>query len=312
MQRHSFSVVIPLYNKERSIESTIESVLAQTYHNFELIVVDDGSSDSSASVVTGIADGRIRLIQRSNSGVSAARNTGITNARHRYVAFLDADDLWNADYLETIASLIDRFPGAGIYATFYRRDEGRAALVTPKLEPQVASLPPGRLQNYFRTATFAEQPFFTSSVCCARDILLSLGGFKLGVRHGEDLDMWARVALRYPIVFTPEPKVIYRTKAENRGMHIMPALTRWVFRKDADAAIVSEECEAIIAQSIKEHIARVELYIAIANVFNRDGEAVRAFIRGIETVKFAQHKAALDFVLRLPLWMRRLIVKYCV
>lgn len=309
MQTYNFSVVIPLYNKERYIKSTIESVLGQTYSRFELIVIDDGSTDSSASIVAAIPDERIRLIQQTNAGVSAARNRGIINARYEYIAFLDADDLWNTDYLETIASLIDRFPSEGIYATFYRLDDGRSALVTPKLEPKLATMPEGRLQNYFIAATYGEQPFFTSSVCSPREILLSLGGFKFGVKHGEDLDMWARIALYHPIVYTREPKVIYRTKADARAMHSRPALTRWVFRTAAAEAIAPDKLDVSLVQAIKEHIARVELYIVIANILNPDHEAVCRFLHGIETNKFARRKTILYLILMLPLYIKRFIVK---
>jgi len=89
-----FSVVIPLYNKERSVKNTIESVLNQTFQDFEVIVVNDGSTDNSLEVVKSFNDERIRIINQKNSGVSSARNRGIKEAKYEWIAFLDADDLW--------------------------------------------------------------------------------------------------------------------------------------------------------------------------------------------------------------------------
>ena len=113
------SVVVPLYNKKSSIKSTIESVLAQTYKDFELIVVDDGSTDGSADVVKSFDDNRIRLISKENGGVSSARNEGIREAKNEFISFLDADDLWDKDFLLEIDKLINDFPEAGILGTSY-------------------------------------------------------------------------------------------------------------------------------------------------------------------------------------------------
>ena len=126
------SVVIPLFNKQDSIRSTIESVLAQSFRDFELIVVDDGSTDGSVDVVKAINDPRIRLIEKQNGGVSSARNEGIRNASYEYVAFLDGDDLWDSDYLREIVHLIEVFPEAGILGTSYFITENKQKRIATK------------------------------------------------------------------------------------------------------------------------------------------------------------------------------------
>ena len=103
------SIVIPLYNKEHYIEDTIKSVLAQTYSNWEAIIIDDGSTDASAKIVQSIPDSRIRLYQQANQGVSKARNHGIELATGDYIAFLDADDQWKPNYLETMNLLAEQY-----------------------------------------------------------------------------------------------------------------------------------------------------------------------------------------------------------
>src|SRR5690606_29446795 len=105
-----FSVVIPLYNKERSIKQTVQSVLDQTFTDFEIVIVNDGSTDNSLQVVENIDDQRIRIINKPNGGVSSARNKGINEANFNWIAFLDGDDLWKPNHLEIIRGLIDKFP----------------------------------------------------------------------------------------------------------------------------------------------------------------------------------------------------------
>ena len=108
---------MPLYNKARSVAATIESVRAQSFADFELIVVNDGSTDESRQRVIEFEDERIRLIDQRNGGVSAARNAGIALAAAPYVAFLDADDTWHPEYLERLHALTRVFPDASAYAT---------------------------------------------------------------------------------------------------------------------------------------------------------------------------------------------------
>ena len=114
-----FTVVIPLFNKERHIERAVRSVINQTFQDFEIIVVDDGSTDNSVEEVLKIKDNRIKLIKQKNGGVSSARNKGIDESRFEYIAFLDADDAWKPNFLESINGVIEQYPKAGAYCTSY-------------------------------------------------------------------------------------------------------------------------------------------------------------------------------------------------
>src|SRR3546814_1127294 len=109
-----FSVIIPLFNKGKHIESTLESVQAQTFEDFEVIVVDDGSTDSGPDVVRKFASARIRMITQANAGVSAARNRGVSEAKGENIAFLDADDIWTPQHLSELNRLIDAYPMRGL------------------------------------------------------------------------------------------------------------------------------------------------------------------------------------------------------
>lgn len=189
------SVVIPLYNKESSIASALVSVLAQTYQDFEVVVVDDGSTDSGAAIVEGYTDARIRLIRQENAGVSAARNKGIAEAKGEYVAFLDADDEWMPEFLAEIVALQREFPECRAQATNYTFNSYGAK------SPSILRRIPfqgdhGVLTNYFEVASCSHPPVWTSAVCIERALLQEIGGFPVGVKSGEDLWVWAHVAVR--------------------------------------------------------------------------------------------------------------------
>jgi len=114
-----FSIVIPLYNKEATIARAIQSVLNQTVQDFEIVIVNDGSTDKGPDIVSAIKDSRIRLIHQENQGVSAARNKGIAEAKYDLIAFLDADDEWHPQFIEEILNLKSKYPMCDVYATNY-------------------------------------------------------------------------------------------------------------------------------------------------------------------------------------------------
>lgn len=153
MALQGVSVVIPFYNKGPYIVRALTSVLAQTLQDFEVIVVDDGSTDGGAGRVMGFGDPRNRLIRQENRGVSAARYRGIEAARAELVAFLDADDEWMPRHLEALLRLREKCPQAGAYGTAYLLKESDSTVRAPSYS---AATPPepweGLLSNYFRNA----------------------------------------------------------------------------------------------------------------------------------------------------------------
>lgn len=207
------SVVIPLFNKRDSIRSTIESVLSQSYSNFELIVVDDGSTDGSADSVREINDGRVRLITKTNGGVSSARNEGIRHAKGEWVAFLDADDLWENDFLAEIYKMIHDFPQAGIMGTsFYTLESGN------KIETEMP-LPEGYYGMIDNITWDKAHIYWSSAVCCRKDALKRVGMFDERIAYGEDLDMWWRIMLLFPSCYSNRELAIYRLDENNRAMN---------------------------------------------------------------------------------------------
>ncbi len=207
------SVVIPLYNKRDTIKATIQSVLNQTFQDFEIVVVDDGSTDDSCELVRQIADKRVRIISQANRGVSAARNTGIRESRGGLIAFLDADDRWDTEYLAGQVALMEAFPECGVFASNYRFSDSDGKIFPTSINKLKLDEDRGVLTNYFEVASCSNCPIWTSAVMVRKEALLKIGCFPEGISSGEDLLTWARLAC--------ENRVAYNRKA--LATYVIPA-----------------------------------------------------------------------------------------
>ena len=214
------SVVIPLYNKRSSILSTVQSVMDQTYGDFELIVVDDGSTDGSAGELRDIEDHRLRIVTKPNGGVCSARNEGIRAARSEYVAFLDADDLYEPDFIKEIADLIDSCPEASIWGTSY------SFLKDGELIPALKPLPAGFKGIIDNSLWTLGHIYCSSAVCCRKSALEEVGLFDERITWGEDIDVWWRIMLAHPAAYSNRPLAVYRFDEDNRAMNAQIPLER--------------------------------------------------------------------------------------
>jgi len=194
-----FSIVIPLYNKERHIKNTIESVLNQTFEDFEIIIVNDGSTDRSAEVVKSIPDQRIKLFTTKNQGASNARNFGIDKATSEFVALLDADDYWYPFYLQEQKRLIDKYPEEFVFST------AQKILKYGKRYPCQYSIDFGEamdgIVNYFQ-ASLMSSIIHTSAVVIHKDVFKNIGLFNPKIESGQDTDLWIRIGLEYSVTFS--------------------------------------------------------------------------------------------------------------
>lgn len=206
--RPRFSVIMPLYNKAPYVKKALESVLIQTYTDYEIIVVDDGSTDNSADIVRELVIGncklvndQFRLISQANAGVAAARNNGVAKLKGEYVCFLDADDWWKPTFLEEMDRLIKDYPDAGLYATnyvYYKQGKTHVALHLKR-----------GYMNYPEAYLHGEMPVWTGATCMPRRVFDEMGGFPVGIKLGEDFLLWAKTALKYPIAFCELPLAYY-------------------------------------------------------------------------------------------------------
>ncbi|TJI03416.1 glycosyltransferase family 2 protein [Escherichia coli] len=208
------TVVIPLYNKSQSIESTIKSVLNQTHTDFELIVVNDGSTDGSENVIKQFTDERIKLLNITNSGVSVARNTGIRSAKSSYVCLLDADDYWLPNHLEKINNLVERYPDCSMYSScFYEILEDGSKFQAKNRYPSDYI---GILDDFFLEYSRSRSLVNSSCVCLNKKMFAECGGFPVGVKLGEDIYLWLKMAMLGQVAYSGSPQVIIRRNAENR------------------------------------------------------------------------------------------------
>jgi glycosyltransferase involved in cell wall biosynthesis len=196
------SVVIPLYNKAGYVRRTVLGVLGQAYDRFEVIVVDDGSTDDSAGQIADVDDARLRILSQPNAGPGAARNLGIAHARHEWVAFVDADDAWYPDHLAELARAIAAFPAAGMASTAYiKRAESPDLPARPADQGAIS-----------RTSLFEacrhRNVVCASTMAVRRAVFEQVGGFK-AFWPGEDTDMWVRAGLRVPLAFSSRVTAIY-------------------------------------------------------------------------------------------------------
>lgn len=210
-----FSVVLPLYNKQEYVKRTIDSVLGQNFEDFEIVVVNDGSTDKSVEVIEAIIDSRVRIVHKRNEGVSAARNAGIREARADYIVFLDADDLWMPQFLQTVRELIFKYPSAGIFATAYDIHAGGKIrkLNTNGLPDSDFE---GVIPNYFKVVANGDLIVWTSAVCVPKKIFYDNDiWFPVGESRGEDQFVWARIALHFDVAYSCKVMARYNLYTSN-------------------------------------------------------------------------------------------------
>lgn len=193
------SVVVPLYNKKQSVLETMKSALNQKFDNYEIIVVDDGSTDHSAELVETIKDEKLKLYRKKNTGVSDTRNFGIDKAQGDYIAFLDADDLWDDLYLERLHRMIESAPECGMFAQNFKVVSKQNIESAPEQpEPAPIEIYPNWEEFFF------QKTFRTSAIAVHKEKFLQSGGFDTSLTIGEDLEAWLRISLKYPVCYLDE------------------------------------------------------------------------------------------------------------
>ena len=208
------SVIIPLYNKGFIIAKTLASVFAQTFTDYEIIIIDDGSTDSSVEKVNQFDDSRIQLFQQVNHGAAAARNLGIEKANYELIAFLDADDYWFPNHLATLVQLYENYPNCGIYASRYLTKIATNKTITNSFSNCIPDDFQGIIPDFFK-ASLINRVATSSSILVPKTILIQNNGFNKEVTSGQDLELWTKIGIKNRVAISNKTTAIYNFELPN-------------------------------------------------------------------------------------------------
>lgn len=287
-----FSIVIPLYNKEKDILHTLNSLSLQTFTNYEVIIVDDGSTDQSLEIVQNLNDPRITVYSKPNEGVAPTRNFGVNKSNGEYVVFLDADDYWYPFHLEDINELIKSFPQGNWFATAYEKKFNKKLITT--LNSPIMNKGEnwkGIVSNYFENC-FADCLAWTSAVCFKKSFFKELGGFDTSITMGagEDTDLWLRAALHSPLVFSNKISATHNLVASNRISN-SPTLKRRFINLDR------YELEALVHPGLKKYLDLNRYSIALQYLLAGESKIAKSYL---EKINFENLNSKQKFLLKLP------------
>ena len=307
--RPKFSIIIPLYNKAPYVRKALESVVSQTYKDWECIIVNDGSMDGSAAIceeylstlytIHHTPSEKIRIISQSNSGVSAARNNGVAASKGEYVCFLDADDWWEPTFLEEMDKLISAYPDAGIYATNYIYYKPGKTHVALTLKTGCINYP----QSYYQSGAM---PIWTGAACMPRKVFDEMGGFPLGVKLGEDFLLWAKTALHYPVAFCEKPLAYY-----NNDVPAMLRATRNLHAPEYHMLFLLEPIEQVIMQLQYEEVKHDwkllldKLRVSGLLEYWMDDRYHEVAAEELKKVDWSQQPSSASRTYKMPIWCLR-------
>jgi len=208
------SVIIPVYNSEKTIKTTIDSVLNQTFNNFELIVINDGSTDSILDVLSQIQDYRLKVFSFENAGGNVSRNRGLYQAVGKFVSFLDADDLWIPDKLASQLKALQGNTDVKVaYSwTDYIDENGKFLVAGNHLSFN------GDVYERLLVSNFLENG---SNPLIDKEALVELGGFDESLKAAQDWDMWLRLAAKYSFICVPAVQILYRVSANSLSSNLV-------------------------------------------------------------------------------------------
>lgn len=245
-------------------------------------MVNDGSTDKSADIVKSFSDARIRLINQKNRGVSVARNRGIDEAKAELIAFLDADDEWMPNYLETILRLREKYPDAGLYATSLKTEFIDNVLMDKDKKLRKLIPDEGLILNYFKVNlkdVSHKDIFYTSSVTVPKKIFSEIGGFQTGFWWGEDIDMWGRIALKYPFAYSSHACAIYYQNVVNSAAYRRKPVKGHPLLETGKEALKLGRVPPEIIKDLEEYMRFVEMCTAKHNIEAGDKNLALSLLR---------------------------------
>lgn len=296
-----FSIIIPLYNKAPYIEKALRSIQAQTFREFEVIVIDDGSTDNSWILTRNLFQefendhvlspplGGFRGASQKNAGVSTARNNGIKLAKYPYICFLDADDWWAPTFLAEMKQLIEGFPEAGIYGTsYYKVKDGVIKSANIGVEKDFER----GLINYYQVyAKTLWMPLWTGAVCVPKVVFDNIAGFKSNLRLGEDFDLWVRIASNHPVAFLNKPLAYYNQDVDlhNRAVGVR-------YYKPDEHMLFTNYGDMMNNDEFRFLFERLALYSLLPYYLNdKNPSYVKSILSGVKDWKMHEQKYSLYY-----------------
>mgnify|MGYP001821840789 CR=1 FL=1 len=289
-----FSVVISIYNKETYILNTLQSVVDQTYENFEIIAVNDGSTDRSLEILKQFEDSRIIIINQENHGASYARNQGMAITKGRFVALLDGDDLWDKTFLSSMHDLINKYEDQSVFTAAI------AHMHHKKIIPVHYSFTPTEtvsVLNYFK-ASSRHSILSGSSAVFKKDILETTGVFDTEIKSGQDTDLWIRIGLHFPIIFLNKVLVYY---VQNQNS--LSNSTTNLSAKPKFDNYGKEEKENIY---LKKFLDNNRFSMALLAKLNNETEAYNYYHGAISKTNLSMKRKLL---LKTPIWLVKLFLR---
>lgn len=277
-----FTIIIPVYNKADTIAAAVKSIYAQTIYDYEIIVVDDGSNDVPESALAELKSSRLRFIRQENGGVSAARNTGLSNAHGDYVCFLDADDLWKPEHLETISYLIDKYPEASVFVTSHEviTVEGNVIHSSDALGGYSLDFATDDLLGLLNQTAYSV--LHTNSVCAKRSMMEQEGiHFEPGVKIGEDTDVWYRLGLKHTVAVSKTETTMYRREystATRESSHIQ----NWVFSLREQEILLDDKISEKVKASFIHLIDRYKMTCCREYMASKDRSKAKSVLSEVK------------------------------
>jgi glycosyltransferase involved in cell wall biosynthesis len=289
-----FSVIIALYNKENFIENTLKSIVNQEFTDFEVLIINDGSTDSSEEKVLQFKDKRIHYFSKDNGGVSTARNYGIKKAQSEYITFIDADDYWYPNFLQVMFNNIKLFPEISVFSAAIEVETSKKVIRSRYSISKTAEI---EIVNYFN-ASLKESVIWTSCAVFHNSVFEKIGAFDVNIKSGEDTDMWIRIGLVYPVLFSWKilARYVYDPKSLTKDHEI--TITSFDFSKYSSLEKTN--------QGLKKFLDLNRFSLAIKSKITNDKKLFLLFYKEIDLKKIALKKRLL---LQLPVFLLKPLIE---